>query len=418
MDKTLVMLDIAFYLTSRQNYQQVKIRQEDNDLWLISNTNNKYPVVRITMNDLSDYKENKDRYLEDARRISKLFNKDNSLLSIHVSSDDADVYFEPDYYQGVISKEYASPIIKEAFPDIQLAILPQNLTFNEELEIRKKRIADYQRQLIAKHTNKNARGKKKFKFNAATVLILINFVFFLAATLLSMRTNDTFAAIFFGALYKPLVYASNEWWRLITSAFLHVDLLHLIVNMIALSSMALFVERAYGLKGFITIYTVSLLSGSLLSLVQMNSFQITLGASGAIYGLMGATVVYLFSSGLYKFKQFRQPIVQSLILNVFISFLPFVSWQAHLGGFIGGILATLLFTKTPIIKQTVISAYLSIALLIGGLFGYALFMDDNIRPFNKDLDLAIAYNYALVGFEDHAMNLIEDFNLYYNETGE
>ena len=66
---------------------------------------------------------------------------------------------------------------------------------------------------------------------------------------------------------------------------------------------------------------------------------------GEVYGLMGAMVVYLFSSGLYKIRKFRQPIVQSLLMNLFISFLPNVSWQAHLGGFVGGMIATLFFTK-------------------------------------------------------------------------
>lgn len=414
----IVMLDIAYYLVTQQQYEQIKVRNEDTDIWLINRTRDKFPIIRITANKLEDYRGNKTRYINDAERVSKLYNSKNDLLNIHVSEDDSDLFFEPGYYQGVVTQAKVSPIISDMFPNIQRSILSQGENFDEELKVRKQKIEQYYKKANTKVKNKSLLASVWKNHSATTVLIIINCLMFLASIFISMQTSDFFGQVFLGALYKPLVYGANEWWRLIASGFVHADFFHLMMNMIALLSLGTFVERVYGVKAFLSIYFVSLISGSLLALIKLPGNMFSLGASGAIYGLMGATIVYLFSSGLYKFKQFRTPIIQNLLLNFFISLMPNVSWEAHLGGLIAGALMTLVFTKTPIVKQTIMSVYLSLVLLFGGMFTYAFAFDNEVQPISKQNNMAIAYNYIELGMTRRGLRLIEDFNAFYESLGE
>lgn len=416
-NEKIMMLDVAYYLIKNYNYQQIKMSNNDRDTWLINVHDVKYPVIRLTENNLNDYKQDKDEIMQTALKISNVFNNETTLLSIHFTDDDRDLFFEPNYYQGVVNETTVSPIIKAEFANIQSALLPQTESYHVELKKRESRFIDYHKALLSSR-NRNKVKKLKDRINVTTIIALINTLVFAAIWFVSSKTNQTFGAIYFGALYKPLVYVSFEWWRLIASAFVHVDFIHIFVNMVAFLSIGTFVERVYGYKALLIIYFTSILTGSLFALVQMDANTISFGASGGVYGLMGAMVVYLFSSGLYKIRKFRQPIVQSLLMNLFISFLPNVSWQAHLGGFVGGMIATLFFTKAPIVKQTILSAYLSLALLISGMFTFAFFVDDSLKTMNDDLNIVIIYNYAYIGHEKHAYKLMNDFNNYANEMGE
>ena len=94
-----------------------------------------------------------------------------------------------------------------------------------------------------------------------------------------------------GALSRAAIQ-HGDYWRLVTSGFLHAGLLHLLFNMYALYVLGTLLEPAVGRLRFGVIYAVSLLAGSLGALVGVSAEQVTVGASGAIVGLMGAAFVY------------------------------------------------------------------------------------------------------------------------------
>jgi membrane associated rhomboid family serine protease len=126
---------------------------------------------------------------------------------------------------------------------------------------------------------------------------------------------------------------NGEWWRLVTSGFIHYGLLHLAMNMWALWILGRLVERLAGRSRFAAIYGVSLLAGSLGALlVTPDSFSA--GASGAIFGLMGA----VFLAGRAQGIALRDsPLLNVLIINLVITFaIPGISIGGHLGGLAGG----------------------------------------------------------------------------------
>lgn len=140
-----------------------------------------------------------------------------------------------------------------------------------------------------------------------------------------------------GIEYLGVAY--GQWWRIVTGGFLHANFLHIAFNMYLLYLLGQMLEPVLGHVKFALIYFVSLLSGSLLALV-VTPHALTVGASGAVFGLMGAAAV--------EMRARQIPIMQSgigflIVINLALSFtISGISWGGHVGGLIGGGLAMLL----------------------------------------------------------------------------
>jgi membrane associated rhomboid family serine protease len=145
-----------------------------------------------------------------------------------------------------------------------------------------------------------------------------------------------------GSLLPELV-ASGEWWRLLTSGFLHLSLPHVAINMLSLYFLGLPLERILGRGRFVVVYLLALLGGSAAVMLFSDPLGQTAGASGAIFGLMGALVV--------TFRRLRydpRQLLGIVALNLVISFsLSGISWQAHLGGLVVGAAAGAVMVYPP-----------------------------------------------------------------------
>ncbi len=138
--------------------------------------------------------------------------------------------------------------------------------------------------------------------------------------------------------------ASGGWWQLATSMFTHVDLMHIAFNMLALWFLGPQLEAAVGRLRFLTIYLLSGLTGSAFVYWLSPEYTPTVGASGAIFGLMGALLVIAYKVG----ADYSQILVW-LGLNVMITFFGrgLISWQGHLGGLVGGVLIAIVLVYSP-----------------------------------------------------------------------
>jgi len=134
----------------------------------------------------------------------------------------------------------------------------------------------------------------------------------------------------------------GEYWRLLTAGFLHTGMIHLLFNMFALYILGGMLEPAIGRLRFGVIYFVSLLAGSFGALL-FEPTAATAGASGAIFGLMGAAVIVMRDRGV---NPMESGIGLWIGLNLLITFtIPGISIGGHIGGLIGGVLAALVFTE-------------------------------------------------------------------------
>ncbi|MGY1751011.1 rhomboid family intramembrane serine protease [Modestobacter sp. SYSU DS0511] len=130
---------------------------------------------------------------------------------------------------------------------------------------------------------------------------------------------------------SPYAVDAGEWWRVVTSAFTHVGPVHLALNMLALLLFGSELERQLGRWRFLTVYLVSALGGSAALQVFGSYYGGVVGASAAIYGLLGGLGVVLLRQ-----KQDLRGLLTLLAINLFISFLPGVSLLGHLGGLVAG----------------------------------------------------------------------------------
>jgi membrane associated rhomboid family serine protease len=142
-------------------------------------------------------------------------------------------------------------------------------------------------------------------------------------------------------LYGPAV-ANGDWWRLITSAFLHASILHIAFNMYFLWFVGSAVEQALGRGRFLLIYIVSGLAGSAGALVYSGQGARTVGASGAIFGILGAALVLERQRNYVLGGSALALVVINLVLSFAISG---ISIGGHIGGLIGGALCTLVLSQ-------------------------------------------------------------------------
>ncbi len=168
----------------------------------------------------------------------------------------------------------------------------------------------------------------------AYVLIALNVIAFLGE--MSTGGASTAGTVFReGALFGPSV-AAGEWWRIVTAGFLHASLLHILFNMFFIYFLGQLLEPALGMARFAAVYGVSLLGGSLGALLLSND-SVTVGASGAAFGLLGAGIVAMRARGI---DPMQSGLGMTLILNLGITLLiPGISIGGHLGGLVAGALA-------------------------------------------------------------------------------
>jgi membrane associated rhomboid family serine protease len=150
-----------------------------------------------------------------------------------------------------------------------------------------------------------------------------------------------------GGTYLPGV-ADDAYWQLLTSAFTHIQIWHIGFNMLALWILGPQLELVLGRARFLVLYVLSAFTGSALVYWAAPEYQLTIGASGAVFGLLGALLVVAFKVGGNV-----QQLLILLAINAFITFtIPNVSWQGHLGGLVGGIVITAALVYAPRTNRT------------------------------------------------------------------
>ncbi|MFI5756033.1 rhomboid family intramembrane serine protease [Streptomyces sp. NPDC051569] len=177
------------------------------------------------------------------------------------------------------------------------------------------------------------------------ILLGINVAVFAAAWALGDRFVDQLSLV--GRAIDPtgrlIGVADGQWYRLVTSVFLHQEVWHIAFNLLSLWWLGRLLEPALGRARYLTLYLISGVAGSALTYLLAAPNQATLGASGAIFGLLGATVV-LARRRRYEMR----PLITLLALNLVITFFwPGIAWQAHIGGLVAGALIAIGMVHAP-----------------------------------------------------------------------
>jgi membrane associated rhomboid family serine protease len=174
-----------------------------------------------------------------------------------------------------------------------------------------------------------------------------------------------------GGLFAPPIANDGEWYRVVTAGFLHAGAFHLLLNMFALYVLGSLLEPAIGTPRFLGVYFVSLLAGSLGALI-IDPMEVTVGASGAIFGLMAAAFVMARRRGV---EDLASQIGLFVVINLVFTFsVSGISVGGHIGGLVGGGVAALIVawferghTRRPLVLELGILGALGAALFVACL---------------------------------------------------
>ncbi|MGP4043361.1 rhomboid family intramembrane serine protease [Streptomyces sp. 2A115] len=178
------------------------------------------------------------------------------------------------------------------------------------------------------------------------ILLGLNLALFLVQLSVGDRFTDSFDLI--GRAYVPLLggiegVAEGQWYRLVTAMFLHGSYIHIAFNMLSLWWLGGPLESALGRVRYLALYGVSGLAGSALTYLIAEPNQPSLGASGAIFGLFGATAILM-----RRLNYDMRPVIALLVINLILTFgWSNIAWEAHIGGLAGGVLIGYAMVHAP-----------------------------------------------------------------------
>ena len=335
-----LVMKLLHYFITEKGYNPIVLHGAQNEIWL-ENLDQDYKIVRIVSNYIHN-NEQLDFDIFKTKNIMKkikrkTFSFNMNALSIFLNLGD-NVHFDNDKFGSNLiaidlkdfnDLEKEEAVIK-SFPDICKKEESSEDGFNLFMKLTKE-IND-KNEVEAKKAE-DIFTKKRPVITYA--LIIINVLVFLAMYIFGKGSEDNLTLLLFGANYPVLVRA-GDYYRLITSAFLHAGLLHLIFNNYALYVIGSQLESFLGKAKFLIIYLVSAICGSLMSMLFSDG--ISVGASGAIFGLLGSLLYFGYNYRVYLGTVLKSQIIPLIILNLVIGFItPGIDNAAHIGGLLGGL---------------------------------------------------------------------------------
>lgn len=336
------VMKLLHYFITIQGYNPIVLHGAENEIWL-ENMDSDYKIVRI----VSNYIHNNEQFKFDIFRTKKIVKKIKkqtfslkvNTLSIYINLGDNVSTFDDVSNMTFVNIKNTEDLKKydnvmKVFPDIT-----NETNFKEEgMELFVKLTKDINK----KNEKDNDIAADVFKLKKPYVtlgIILINFILFLLMYVLGNGSTDASTLVKFGALYKPFVL-SGEYFRVFSTAFLHIGVIHLLVNSYSLYVIGSQMESFLGKIKFLFVYLVSAISGSLMSLIFTDA--VSAGASGAIFGLLGSMLYFGYNYRVFLGNVLKSQIIPLIILNLFIGvMLPGIDNAAHIGGLVGGLFATM-----------------------------------------------------------------------------
>lgn len=183
-------------------------------------------------------------------------------------------------------------------------------------------------------------NRSKVTFTLLAIMIL----YFIFMTL-NGGTTDVNNLIRYGAMFPPLVLGYNQYYRFITSIFMHIGIMHLFFNGYALYIFGPQIERLMGAKKFLLFFVLTGIGGNLATFI-FNFASVSAGASGSLFGLFGAFLYLVVKHPDMVTPQGKRSILQLLGINLLLTFaVSSISITAHLGGLIIGFLLSFVFIK-------------------------------------------------------------------------
>ena len=362
--KDEIVMKLVHFLVTKENYTPIVVSGVRNEVWL-ENVEGPYKIIRIN----SNYIHNKEQFNFDiykTNNVAKQIKKKTlswkmNVLNIFLDLNDSVKLNSINYIDNIKVNDTQDLVhnetVVEAFPNIEKDIIN----------------ADNDVDLIVNVTNdinsKTAKENRKYEEVFKPKKIVVTYALMAICTLIYILQIFFPSLTALGAVNGTLV-RNGQVYRLITSMFMHGSIWHLLCNMYSLYVIGCATENYFGKKKFLLIYLVSGIIGSMFSCIFNTGWS--LGASGAIFVLMGALCYFGYYYRLYMGRALYNEIIPVIVLNLALSIIVSnIDFYAHIGGLIGGVFITMgLGVKNKTDKQSSINGWIT----FGILFIFTLYM--------------------------------------------
>lgn len=377
-------------------------RNNENELWLANKENKDYQLIRISNNSSHINQEDYAKINAIKNAIKKqLFIDEINFLDIHICKEE--VFGDNDMI-ACMDKDFKSGIdLTNIYPGIYEAIKEVE---DQESEIKRliTRINNSLTQIKKREKQKPfIKRLKDYPKLVISILISISILMFILTTIMSTKYSTSASLIFLGADYKMFTLGLGQYWRLLTYSFLHSSFMHLFTNCFSLYVIGTLLEGRIGHLKFILIYITGVLAGALTN-GALTGNGIVVGMSGGIYALFAFFILYFMNKGLLNITS----LMPTIFINIFINFLPNVSWQGHLGGALMGVVFFYIFKED---KTNFFYVPLIFIILISLFVKYQ--KDFYVKPFYGGTDMEVLKIMSDLNMEDSAQKLnIELYNIY------
>ena len=374
-----LVMKLLHYFITEQGYSPIILHGVKDEIWL-ENLDGDYKIVRI----VSNYIHNDEQFKFDIFKTKKIMKKIKlktlswklNSLNLFVNLGD-NVNLENHEYDNVTCAKITNfkdlkkyDFINKYFPTID----KENKYSEDGLELFLKLTNDIseKNEVDARQADDVFTPKKPI---ITYVLLIINILVYLLTSLLSGSFINMNGIVLynFGAMFNEAVI-NGEYYRLITSAFLHGGIFHIAFNMYALYIIGPQLESFLGKVKYLVVYLFSAISGNLLSM--MFTTGLSVGASGAIFGLLGSLLYFGYHYRVYLGNVMRSQIIPLIIINLGLGFvISNVDVAAHFGGLLGGLFITIaLGIKYKSTKIEQINGWLVTLMFVGFLIYGAFIM--------------------------------------------
>lgn len=346
-------------LVNKYGYTQIVLQEYRQllpyETWLVNKDSNLYKIIRISFNSASAIEFDEKRINDYLSFYKKSFNVLNvGFLDIHINKEEYEKDLEIHDYINIDNNYCVGTSVEKLYPEL--------LTCIHEVD-------DYDKEInsIIKRMQKTIRNRvkklsilKRYPYLFTYIIIGICALNFILNIILQSIFNDSSSVlVILGADYKTFTLGLKQFYRLITYAFVHNDIFHILFNMSSLLIVGKYVEYRYGHLKFLLAIFLSIICGALTQGILSDN-GVCVGISAGIYGLL---VIYIFDMFKNEYVNIKSLII-TITLNLFLNFLSTAAWMAHLGGAIAGLAIYYAFNDNKNIYRISLCIILVLSLFI------------------------------------------------------
>lgn len=395
-------------LVSNYQYQIVNVPGNKKDIWLASEKHESFPMIRLSVTPSTSAIFEKEYLMNIKAALSTILKSDKPLLIMNTNQE-SQGFIEGDFVQVVVtSDKISSQDIVSIFPALPNAL--------KEVENKQEECARLTRHMETMQLKKLKEARKfdikKVPLVSAGILLFCMLVTIAATYIVFTEGSDLASSIVVsGAYYKSLVVYGGEFWRLLTTGFIHLSFIELLFYGLFLYQMGQLLEKTLGRWKYALTFMVSIIVGNICMFI-LDGNIIAWGMAPGLTGLVLCFLLYLWDSKLYRNRFIMSKATYLLIMVMLMATLGGTSMYSLLGGGVAGLFMGVIVLKSETMKPFKIH-FMVCGLVLSIALGYLTIQVNSAYPEFREVDQKVVEGYKRIGLDTYAKRIGSIFEKAY-----